>query len=77
MTKPTIKMLNENMRTHRALNNNTHHNAQTAMEEEVKGADEIIEEVVNMEGLDNNSKCSHDCSKEGGSSDNVDTMPGL
>ena len=50
MTKPTIKMLNENMRTHRALNNNTHHNAHTAsMEEELKGADEIIEEVVNME----------------------------
>ena len=48
MTKPTIKMLNENMRTHRALNNHTHHNAHTTAEE-MKEADEIIEEVVGMD----------------------------
>lgn len=48
MTKPTIKMLNENMRTQRALNNNNN-NTDAMADEEEKGADEIIEEVVGME----------------------------
>jgi 18S rRNA (adenine1779-N6/adenine1780-N6)-dimethyltransferase len=54
MTKPTIKMLNENMRTQRALNNNNNKKNKNSMDdedmnEEEKGADEIIEEVVGME----------------------------
>ena len=54
MTKPTIKMLNENMRTQRALNNNNNKkNNNNSMDEDMnaeeKGADEIIEEVVGME----------------------------
>ena len=50
MTKPTIKMLNENMRTQRALNNNNK-KSKNSMDEDMeeKGADEIIEEVVGME----------------------------
>ena len=47
MTKPTIKMLNENMRTQRALNNNNNTNAMA--DDDEKGAEEIIEEVVGME----------------------------
>ena len=44
-------MLNENMRTQRALNNNNKNNKNSMDEdtEEEKGADEIIEEVVGME----------------------------
>lgn len=52
MTKPTIKMLNENMRTQRALNNNNNKKNKNSMDEDTeaeKGADEIIEEVVGME----------------------------
>jgi 18S rRNA (adenine1779-N6/adenine1780-N6)-dimethyltransferase len=56
MTKPTIKMLNENMRTQRALNsnrssnsNNDNNNSTMTDEDQEKGADEIIEEVVSME----------------------------
>lgn len=63
LTKPTIKLLNENMRTQRALNNNNKHNnnnhqgnsSSSMMEvenveaEEEKTADVIIEEVVAME----------------------------
>ena len=51
MTKPTIKMLNENMRTQRALINNNNKKNKNSMDEdtEEKGADEIIEEVVGME----------------------------
>jgi len=50
LTKPTIKMLNENMRTQRALNNsNSNNNMADDDEEKEKGADEIIEEVVAME----------------------------
>ena len=50
MTKPTIKMLNENMRTQRALNSNNNNTHAMADEDDAqKGADEIIEEVVNME----------------------------
>lgn len=63
LTKPTIKLLNENMRTQRALNNNNKHNnnnhqsssTNSMMEvenvevEEEKTADVIIEEVVAME----------------------------
>lgn len=51
MTKPTIKMLNENMRTQRALNNNNNKKSKNSMDEDMeeKGADEIIEEVVGME----------------------------
>eukprot|EP00577_Skeletonema_sp_RCC1716_P016920 CAMPEP_0113414012 /NCGR_PEP_ID=MMETSP0013_2-20120614/23773_1 /TAXON_ID=2843 ORGANISM="Skeletonema costatum, Strain 1716" /NCGR_SAMPLE_ID=MMETSP0013_2 /ASSEMBLY_ACC=CAM_ASM_000158 /LENGTH=341 /DNA_ID=CAMNT_0000300807 /DNA_START=64 /DNA_END=1092 /DNA_ORIENTATION=+ /assembly_acc=CAM_ASM_000158 len=50
LTKPTIKMLNENMRTQRALNNsNNNNNMADDDEEKEKGADEIIEEVVAME----------------------------
>ena len=46
MTKPTIKMLNENMKTQRALNNN---NNNMADDEEEKTSTQIIEEVVNLE----------------------------
>lgn len=49
LTKPTIKMLNENMRTQRALNNSNNNNMADDDEEKEKGADEIIEEVVAME----------------------------
>ncbi|KAL7492882.1 hypothetical protein ACHAWT_003989 [Skeletonema menzelii] len=51
MTKPTIKMLNENMRTQRALNSNNNNNTHAMADEDdaEQGADEIIEEVVNME----------------------------
>eukprot|EP01082_Thalassiosira_pseudonana_P015723 g13989.t1 g13989 contig9:902256-903509(+) len=42
MTKPTIKMLDENMRTQRALNG-------ASMNTENKTADQIIEDVVAME----------------------------
>jgi 18S rRNA (adenine1779-N6/adenine1780-N6)-dimethyltransferase len=62
LTKPTIKLLNENMRTQRALNNNNKHNnnnhqgnSNSMMEVEYvedveeKNADVIIEEVVAME----------------------------
>jgi 18S rRNA (adenine1779-N6/adenine1780-N6)-dimethyltransferase len=47
-------MLNENMRTQRALNNNNNKKNKNSMDdedmnEEEKGADEIIEEVVGME----------------------------
>ncbi|KAL7508670.1 hypothetical protein ACHAXN_005746 [Cyclotella atomus] len=47
LTKPTIKMLDTNRRTQKALNNNK----EEAMEEdnEEKGAEQIIEEVVEME----------------------------
>jgi len=44
MTKPTMKMLDENMRTQRALNGNSN-----SMDEEVKSAEQIIEEVVALE----------------------------
>ena len=46
LTKPTIKMLNENMKTQRALNNN---NNNMADDEEEKTSAQIIEEVVNLE----------------------------
>jgi len=44
LTKPTMKMLDENMRTQRALNGNSN-----SMDEEVKTAQQIIEEVVALE----------------------------
>ena len=48
LTKPTIKMLDTNRRTQKSLNNNPE-----TMKEEVegddKGAEQIIEEVVEME----------------------------
>ena len=44
LTKPTIKMLNENMRTQRALNGN-----KMDEDDDEKTSDEIIEEVTNME----------------------------
>ncbi|KAL7541165.1 hypothetical protein ACHAXR_013153 [Thalassiosira sp. AJA248-18] len=47
MTKPTMKLLNENMRTQRALNNGN--NMSVDEEEETKTAEQIIEEVVAME----------------------------
>ena len=50
LTKPTIKMLDENMRTQRALNNSNNNNTMsTDEEEEVKTSEQIIEEVVAME----------------------------
>jgi len=50
LTKPTIKMLDENMRTQRALNNSNNDNTMsTDEEEEVKTSEQIIEEVVAME----------------------------
>jgi 18S rRNA (adenine1779-N6/adenine1780-N6)-dimethyltransferase len=61
LTKPTIKLLNENMRTQRALNNNKHQNTshqgnsnsmmeiENVEDVEEKTADIIIEEVVAME----------------------------
>jgi 18S rRNA (adenine1779-N6/adenine1780-N6)-dimethyltransferase len=48
-------MLNENMRTQRALNssssgdNNNNNNTMTDADQEEKGAEEIIEEVVGLE----------------------------
>jgi 18S rRNA (adenine1779-N6/adenine1780-N6)-dimethyltransferase len=62
LTKPTIKLLNENMRTQRALNNNNKHQntshqcssnsmmeVENSEDVEEKTADVIIEEVVAME----------------------------
>ena len=52
LTKPTIKMLDENMRTQRALNNSSNNNNNsmpTDNDEEVKTSEQIIEEVVAME----------------------------
>ncbi|KAL3790597.1 hypothetical protein HJC23_008803 [Cyclotella cryptica] len=53
LTKPTIKMLDENRRTQKALNNgnNNMNNEFSMMEEEgvEKGAEQIIEEVVALE----------------------------
>lgn len=48
LTKPTIKMLDTNRRTQKSLNNN---NSDEAMydERDEKGAEQIIEEVVEME----------------------------
>lgn len=48
LTKPTIKMLDTNRRTQKSLNNN---NSDEAMDDEQdeKGAEQIIEEVVEME----------------------------
>lgn len=45
MTKPTIKMLDENMRTQRALNGSN----SSMTDEEEKTSEQIIEEVVSME----------------------------
>lgn len=49
LTKPTIKMLDTNRRTQKSLNNNN--TGEDAMDEEddEKGAEQIIEEVVEME----------------------------
>jgi len=49
LTKPTIKMLDENMRTQRALNNSNNNSSMSTDEEEVKTSEQIIEEVVAME----------------------------
>jgi 18S rRNA (adenine1779-N6/adenine1780-N6)-dimethyltransferase len=50
LTKPTIKMLDENRRTQKALNNGNNNNECGMMEEEEeKGAEQIIEEVVALE----------------------------
>lgn len=49
LTKPTIKMLDENMRTQRALNNSNNNNTMSTDAEEVKTSEQIIEEVVAME----------------------------
>ena len=49
LTKPTIKMLDENMRSQRALNNSNNNSSMSTDEEEVKTSEEIIEEVVPME----------------------------
>jgi len=55
LTKPTIKMLDENMRTQRALNNNNRYTGDddNSMMEggdgEEKTSEQIIEEVVAME----------------------------
>lgn len=49
LTKPTIKMLDENMRTQRALNNNGSGNDSMADEDDEKTAEQIIEEVVALE----------------------------
>ena len=48
LTKPTIKMLDENMRTQRALNNGNNKMVDEGEEDE-KSAEQIIEEVVAME----------------------------
>ena len=47
MTKPTLKLLDENMRTQRALNNKG--NTDSMADEDEKNAAQIIEEVVAME----------------------------
>jgi len=62
LTKPTIKMLDENMRTQRALNNNNNngddgnkgghdddHRMMNGEDGEEKTSEQIIEEVVAME----------------------------
>ena len=49
LTKPTIKMLDENMRTQRARNNTINNSSMSTDEEEVKTSEQIIEEVVAME----------------------------
>ena len=48
LTKPTLKMLDENMRTQRALKNNNNNNNMEE-DDENKTAEQIIEEVVAME----------------------------
>lgn len=48
LTKPTIKMLDTNRRTQKSLNNNPE-TMKEEMEGDDKGAEQIIEEVVEME----------------------------
>lgn len=48
LTKPTIKMLDTNRRTQKSLNDNNNEQDNN-MEEEEKGAEQIIEEVVELE----------------------------
>ena len=48
LTKPTIKMLDTNRRTQKSLNNNPE-TMKEEMEGDDKGAEQIIEEVVEIE----------------------------
>jgi len=50
LTKSTLKLLDENIRTQRALNNNkNNNNADSMMDDDEKMSEQIIEEVVAME----------------------------